>query len=140
MQINFRSILHTKREALGSRETSYGYMRVTRDWLWILGATVVLLVCGSLYSVYEFYIQTSISSDGIVVDEKNIQYRDKEIVDFSTIYAKKETVFKELRSDRPTQQVEEVVVPSQTEGVADIETPEYTDGAETQPQPLPLSS
>lgn len=126
MQINFRSIFHAKGATLGVRETSYGYMRVTRDWLWILGATVVLLVCGSLYSVYDFYTQTSISSDGIVVDEKSLQYRDKEIIDYSTIYAKKETIFNELRSHKVVPPVEEVIMLEETSGVADIETPEYT--------------
>ena len=145
MQINLRKLLHVKARAGEMNRTRYGYMHVTRDWVVILGVAATFLAGGVVYSAYDFYTQFGVASE-VPDEEKTIRYRGKEVLEMSEIYTKKESVFMELRASTPpiptvTPTKEETgttsasVATGETEGLAEMQTPEYTDSAEVHMSP-----
>ena len=72
--------------------------------------------------------------------------RGKEVVEMSEVYTKKESVFMELRASTPpiptvaptpeeTGTTSASVATGETEGLAEMQTPEYTDSAEVHVSP-----
>lgn len=145
MQINLRKLLHVKARVGESNCTRYGYVHVTRDWVIMLSVAGTILAGGVAYSAYDFYTQFGTSSQ-MPDEEKTIRYRGKEVVEMSEVYAKKESVYKELRADTPPIPtvipiLEEMgttsdpVAIGETGGLAEMQTPEYTDSREVHMSP-----
>ncbi len=139
MHIDFKKAFHRAQSSGIAEGDSHEFMHLMRDWMSILGVSVLILILGVAYSAFDFYTQFGESSTGAPVPEKHIRYRDKEIVSFSDIYVEKEKAFNALRADAPPAP-ESVATPATTtvdmeigegEPLAEEEAPLYTEGAVT---------
>ena len=98
------------------------YLNPMRDWLIILSSVAVVFLGGVGYIAFDFYHQLDTQAGNVTTEAKPAVYKEKEVIEYATIYTEKEQMFDTLRKDRNFVPV--VPVESEVTSEAEAESPE----------------
>ncbi len=106
---SFKKNIEAFFHSLGKARTRE-YLNPMRDWLIVLSSLVIVFFGGVGYIAFDFYNQLDTQAENVTTEAKPAVYKEKEVIEYATIYTEKEKIFNELRKDRnfvPVAPVEE---------------------------------
>ncbi|GEM_PF-3335633 len=101
MRIHFEDISDTLKDKLktSNPRTGRDFVNPQKHWFFGLTITTTIFLFSAIYIGVDFYIQFANPESEVLVDVAPLQYRDKDVVLYATIYDEREAIFNALRAE-----------------------------------------